>query len=263
MYCTQARRPVDTGRYRQRACCTARARGRDDGHHGPLHLSGLPPRMRLKFTKMHGLGNDFVVLDATRAPIVLSRDQLRRLADRHFGIGCDQILQVEPPRQPDTDFYYRIFNADGGEVEQCGNGARCFVRFVREQGLTDKTQIRVGTLSGVIVPKLEADGRITVDMGVPEFEPERIPFIADRRSLVYALDVGGDAVEISALSMGNPHAVQMVADVEGAPVATQGPALEVHARFPQRVNAGYMQVVSRSRIRLRVYERGAGETLAC
>jgi diaminopimelate epimerase len=219
--------------------------------------------MRLKFTKMHGLGNDFVVLDATRASIALSRDQLRRIADRHLGIGCDQILQVEPPRQPDTDFYYRIFNADGGEVEQCGNGARCFVRFVREQGLTDKTQIRVGTLSGVIVPKLEADGRITVDMGVPEFEPARIPFVADRRAIVYALDVGGDTVEISAVSMGNPHAVQVVSDIDVAPVGTQGPALETHARFPQRVNAGYMQVVNRRRIRLRVYERGAGETLAC
>jgi diaminopimelate epimerase len=219
--------------------------------------------MRLKFTKMHGLGNDFVVLDATRAPIVLSPGQLRRLADRHFGIGCDQILQVEPPRASDTDFYYRIFNADGGEVEQCGNGARCFVRFVREQGLTEKTQIRVGTLSGVIVPKVEADGRITVDMGVPEFEPSRIPFIADRRALVYAFDVGGSTVEISALSMGNPHAVQVVADVDEAPVAAQGPALETHPRFPQRVNAGYMQVIDRRCIRLRVYERGAGETLAC
>jgi diaminopimelate epimerase len=219
--------------------------------------------MRLKFTKMHGLGNDFVVLDATRAPIALDRAQLRRIADRHFGIGCDQILQVEPPRSVDTDFYYRIFNADGGEVEQCGNGARCFVRYVREQGLTDKIEIRVGTQSGVIVPKLEADGRITVDMGVPEFEPARIPFVANRRELTYQLAVNGSAIEISALSMGNPHAVQMVGDVDSAPVATQGPAIEAHARFPQRVNAGYMQVVDRSRIKLRVYERGAGETLAC
>jgi diaminopimelate epimerase len=219
--------------------------------------------MRLKFTKMHGLGNDFVVLDATRAPLALERDQLRLLADRHFGIGCDQILQVEPPRSPDTDFYYRIFNADGGEVEQCGNGARCFVRFVREQGLTDKTEIRVGTQSGVIVPKLEADGRVTVDMGVPQFEPARIPFIAERRALTYQLDVGGAAIEISALSMGNPHAVQLVKDVDAAPVRTQGPAIEAHARFPQRVNAGYMQIIDRGRIKLRVYERGAGETLAC
>ena len=219
--------------------------------------------MRLKFTKMHGLGNDFVVLDATRAPLALERDQLRLLADRHFGIGCDQILQVEPPRSPDTDFYYRIFNADGGEVEQCGNGARCFVRFVREQGLTEKTEIRVGTQSGVIVPKLEADGRVTVDMGVPQFEPARIPFLAERRALTYQLEVGGAAIEISALSMGNPHAVQLVKDVDAAPVRTQGPAIEAHARFPQRVNAGYMQIIDRGRIKLRVYERGAGETLAC
>lgn len=219
--------------------------------------------MRLKFTKMEGLGNDFVVLDATRVPIALSREQLRRIADRHFGIGCDQILQVEKPRARDTDFYYRIFNSDGGEVEQCGNGARCFVRFVRDQGLTDKTEIRVGTLSGVIVPTLESDGRITVDMGVPEFAPQRIPFQAERRALTYQLDVGGHALEISALSMGNPHAVQIVANVERAPVLTEGPAIEVHARFPQRVNAGYMQVIDRSHIKLRVYERGAGETLAC
>jgi len=219
--------------------------------------------MRLKFTKMHGLGNDFVVLDATHAPLALERDQLRLLDDRHFGIGCDQILQVEPPRSPDTDFYYRIFNADGGEVEQCGNGARCFVRFVREHGLTDKTEIRVGTQSGVIVPKLEADGRVTVDMGVPQFEPARIPFFAERRALTYQLDVGGTAIEISALSMGNPHAVQVVKDVDAAPVLTQGPAIEAHARFPQRVNAGYTQIIDRGRIKLRVYERGAGETLAC
>jgi diaminopimelate epimerase len=219
--------------------------------------------MRLKFTKMHGLGNDFVVLDATRAPLALTRDQLRRIADRHFGVGCDQILQVEKPRSPDTDFYYRIFNADGGEVEQCGNGARCFVRFVRDQELTDKTEIRVGTLSGVIKPRLEADGRITVDMGVPEFEPARIPFKAESRALTYRLDVGGRDVEIGALSMGNPHAVQVVADVDRAPVLTEGPAIEVHARFPQRVNAGYMQIVDRSHLKLRVYERGAGETLAC
>jgi diaminopimelate epimerase len=219
--------------------------------------------MRLKFTKMHGLGNDFVVLDATRAAISLTREQLRRIADRHFGIGCDQVLQVEPPRTAGTDFYYRIFNADGGEVEQCGNGARCFVRFVRDQGLTDKTEIRVGTASGVIVPRLEADGRITVDMGVPQFEPARIPFTAARRALTYPLDVDGSTLEISALSMGNPHAVQCVADVDTAPVASQGPAIEGHARFPQRVNAGFMQIIDRTRVRLRVYERGAGETLAC
>ena len=219
--------------------------------------------MRLKFTKMQGLGNDFVVLDATRAPIELSRDALRRIADRHFGIGCDQVLQVENPREPGTDFYYRIFNADGGEVEQCGNGARCFVRYVRDAGLTDKREIRVGTLAGVIVPRLEADDQVTVDMGVPEFEPARIPFQAARRALTYALEIGGKSVEISALSMGNPHAVQVVEDVERAPVLAEGPALENHARFPQRVNAGYMQVIDRRHLKLRVYERGVGETLAC
>ncbi len=219
--------------------------------------------MRLKFTKMHGLGNDFVVLDATRAPLELTREQLRRLADRHFGVGCDQILQVEKPRAAGTDFYYRIFNADGGEVEQCGNGARCFVRYVRERGLTAKSEIRVGTAGGVIVPKLEVDGRVTVDMGAPEFEPSRIPFEAPRRAPTYRLDVGGRQIEISALSMGNPHAVQVVVDVERAPVQSEGAAIEVHPHFPQRVNAGYMQVMGRGHIKLRVFERGAGETLAC
>jgi len=219
--------------------------------------------MKLKFTKMHGLGNDFVVFDATQSPLELSREQLRRIADRHFGVGCDQILIVEKPRSADTDFYYRIFNADGGEVEQCGNGARCFARFVRAHGLTDKTQIRVGTRGGVIVPRLEADGRVTVDMGVPVFDPARIPFIAARREPTYALEVGGRTVEISVLSMGNPHAVQVVADVDAAPVTGEGAAIEAHLRFPQRVNAGYMQVVDRGHVRLRVWERGVGETLAC
>jgi diaminopimelate epimerase len=219
--------------------------------------------MRLSFAKMQGLGNDFVVLDATRDPLDLSRDQLRRIADRHFGVGCDQILQVERPRRPDTDFYYRIFNADGGEVEQCGNGARCFVRYVRDRGLTDKDEIRVGTLGGVIVPRIEPNGEVTVDMGVPRFDPPLIPFQAERRAAVYPIDVGGKTVEISALSMGNPHAVQVVDDVERAPVTSEGAALEVHPRFPQRVNAGYMQVIDRGHIRLRVFERGAGETLAC
>jgi diaminopimelate epimerase len=219
--------------------------------------------MRLKFTKMHGLGNDFVVLDALARPLALTPEQLRRIADRHFGIGCDQVLQVEPPRQPGTDFYYRIFNADGGEVEQCGNGARCFVRYVRDRGLTAKRELRVGTRAGVIVPRLEEDGRVTVDMGVPEFEPSRIPFQAPARATSYALEVDGRRLEISALSMGNPHAVQVVPDIERAPVATEGPLIERHPRFPQRVNAGYMQIVSRRRILLRVHERGAGETLAC
>lgn len=219
--------------------------------------------MLLKFTKMHGLGNDFVVLDATHRALALSASQLRRIADRHFGVGCDQILQVEPPRSVDTDFYYRIFNADGGEVEQCGNGARCFVRYVHDRGLTTQRSIRVGTPGGVIVPRLEDDGRVTVDMGVPEFRPARIPFLADKQALTYSLDVGGKRIEISALSLGNPHAVQRVRDVDTAPVRSQGPKIERHARFPRRVNAGYMEIVDRSRIRLRVYERGAGETLAC
>jgi len=219
--------------------------------------------MRLKFTKMHGLGNDFVVLDALAHPISLSTEQLRRIADRHFGVGCDQILLVEPPRLADTDFHYRIFNADGGEVEQCGNGARCFARYVRDHRLSTKSEIRVGTRSGVIVPRLEADGQVTVNMGVPDFEPARIPFAAAARALTYNLEASGRRVEISALSMGNPHAVQIVADIERAPVAEEGPLIEHHASFPQRVNAGYLQVVSRRRILLRVHERGTGETLAC
>jgi diaminopimelate epimerase len=219
--------------------------------------------MLLKFTKMQALGNDFVVLEAYRRPLSLTPEQLRLIADRHYGIGCDQILQVEPPREPGTDFYYRIFNADGGEVEQCGNGARCFVRYVRERGLTAKPELRVGTAAGVIVPRVEADGRITVDMGVPEFEPARIPFQAERRSLTYELELEGRRLEISALSMGNPHAVQIVPDVERAPVADEGPLIAHHPRFPQGVNAGYAQIVGRGRILLRVYERGAGETLSC
>jgi diaminopimelate epimerase len=212
---------------------------------------------------MHGLGNDFVVIDATSEAVALTADQLRLVADRHFGVGCDQILQVERARDDKTDFYYRIFNADGCEVEQCGNGARCFVQYVRDRGLTTKTQIRVGTLSGVIVPSLEADGQITVDMGVPQFEPRDIPFTTNARALTYDIDVAGRLVEISALSMGNPHAVQIVPDVQAAPVAIEGPQIETHPRFPRRVNVGYMQVIDRHRIRLRVYERGAGETLAC
>jgi diaminopimelate epimerase len=219
--------------------------------------------MKLKFTKMQGLGNDFVVLEALTRPVVLTPAQVSRIADRHFGVGCDQVLLVEPPRLPDTDFHYRIFNADGGEVEQCGNGARCFVRYVRDRGLTARTEIRVGTRAGVIVPRLEPDGRVTVAMGVPDFEPARIPFEAPARAVTYPLELDGRRIEVSALSMGNPHAVQVVPDVERAPVAVEGPLIEHHARFPRRVNAGYMQVVSRNRIFLRVWERGAGETLAC
>ena len=219
--------------------------------------------MHLKFTKMHGLGNDFVVLDATRVPLSLSVDELRLLADRHFGVGCDQILQVEPARTAGTDFYYRIFNADGGEVEQCGNGARCFVRYVHDKALTQKTRIRVGTLSGNIEPTLEADGQVTVDMGAPIFEPALIPFVAREQALTYELTIDKKLIIINSLSMGNPHAVQVVSDVVKADVETEGPLIESHPRFPKRVNAGFMQIVSRSFIKLRVYERGAGETLAC
>jgi diaminopimelate epimerase len=219
--------------------------------------------MAMKFTKMHGLGNDFVVINGISQSLSLNGEQLRWLGDRHFGVGCDQILLVERPTRADADFRYRIFNADGGEVSQCGNGARCFVKFVHEKGLTDKTEIRVETASGIIVPRLEPDGQVTVNMGAPRFSPAAIPFQAKEQALTYMLDVGGVPVEISALSMGNPHAVQLVADVDSAPVASQGPLVESHARFPERVNAGFMQVLNRGQIRLRVYERGAGETLAC
>jgi diaminopimelate epimerase len=219
--------------------------------------------MKLRFSKMHGLGNDFVVIDAIRQRVDLTPDQVRFLADRHFGVGCDQLLVVERAQQPGVDFRYRIFNADGGEVEQCGNGARCFVRFVREQGLTDKREIRVETKSGVITLTAADDINVTVNMGVPVFEPARIPFQSDSDAFVQPLDVAGSAVPITAVSMGNPHAVQVVADVDHAPVAQQGPLIESHPRFPARVNAGFMQVVDAHHIRLRVYERGAGETLAC
>ena len=219
--------------------------------------------MKIRFTKMHGLGNDFVVLDAVSQAIDLTPAQARFLADRHFGVGCDQILVVEKAMRPDADFRYRIFNADGGEVEQCGNGARCFVRFVHEKGLTRKTAIRVETRCGLIEPRLEDDGLVTVDMGVPRFEPSHVPFVAESDALVQPLRVGDATVEITALSMGNPHAVQAVANVDTAPVAEQGPLIENHPRFPQRVNAGFMQAVDRHAIRLRVYERGAGDTLAC
>jgi diaminopimelate epimerase len=216
----------------------------------------------LPFTKMEGLGNDFVVVDATRTPFALGPADIRRLADRRFGVGCDQLLVVEPAREGD-DFRYRIFNADGGEVEQCGNGARCFVVFVREHGLTDKREIRVETAGGTIVPRLEDDGEVSVDMGVPRFAPDAVPFTGGTGAIVEPLEVDGTLVEISALSLGNPHAVQTVDDVDAAPVEVQGPLIERHPRFPQRVNAGYMQIVDRATIRLRVYERGAGETLAC
>ncbi|NNM64430.1 MAG: diaminopimelate epimerase [Burkholderiales bacterium] len=235
--------------------------------------------MKLQFTKMHGAGNDFVMLDATREALALSPEQLRLLADRHVGVGADQILVVEPAPSADVDFRYRIFNADGGEVEQCGNGARCFVAFVRRRGLTDKRSIRVLTRSGIIQPRLEDDGRVSVDMGPPRFTAAEIPF--DDAGLVPRLEAGferwplelgatdtsaanpSSTLWISALSMGNPHAVQRVDDVDTAPVGTLGPRIEHHRRFPQRVNAGFMQVMSPRHIRLRVWERGAGETLAC
>jgi diaminopimelate epimerase len=217
----------------------------------------------LAFTKMHGLGNDFVMIDAVRQDIQLTEAQVRYLADRNFGVGCDQLLVVEPAQAPGVDFRYRIFNADGGEVEQCGNGARCFARFVFDQGLTDKREIRVETKKGIITPRLEADGTVTVDMGVPVLNPADVPFVSDSEAWVQPLDVGGTVVAITAVSMGNPHAVQVVADVDAAPVAVQGPLIEHHTRFPARVNAGFLQVVDEHRVRLRVFERGAGETLAC
>lgn len=212
---------------------------------------------------MHGLGNDFVVLDGVRQSVQLTTEQIRFLGHRNFGVGFDQLLLVEKASAPGVDFRYRIFNSDGGEVEQCGNGARCFVRFVHDQGLTDKREILVETMRGVIKPSLEDDGNVTVDMGEPVFVPEQIPFVSDNDALCQELAIGDETVTITAVSMGNPHAVQVVADVDTAPVAAQGPLIENHARFPKRVNAGFMQVVDRHAIKLRVYERGAGETLAC
>jgi diaminopimelate epimerase len=219
--------------------------------------------MKLRFTKMHGLGNDFVVLDGVSQDIALTTAIVKALGDRHFGIGFDQLLLVERAMQPGIDFRYRIFNADGGEVEQCGNGARCFARFVREQGLTERDEIAVETLQGVIRPKLEANGEVTVDMGAPRFAPAEIPFDSTSDAVVQRLEVEGEVALVTAVSMGNPHAVLVVADVDTAPVASLGPAIERHPRFPQRVNAGFMQVVDAHSIRLRVFERGAGETLAC
>jgi diaminopimelate epimerase len=219
---------------------------------------------RLRFTKMQGQGNDFVVLDGVRQRVALTPEQVRRIADRRLGVGCDQLLVVERAASPREDFRYRIFNADGAEVEQCGNGARCFARFVLDQGLTTKTEIRVATASGVIVPRVEPSGQVTVDMGAPRFAPREVPFTgASEAHITESIDVDGTRVEVSVLSMGNPHAVQVVEDVERAPVTTQGPRIERHPLFPRRVNAGSMQVVSRGHVRLRVWERGAGETLAC
>jgi diaminopimelate epimerase len=219
--------------------------------------------IKLKFTKMHGAGNDFVVINGVRQEIYLTPEQIRFLADRHFGVGCDQVLLVERSQNDEADFRYRIFNADGGEVEQCGNGARCFVRFVHDHKLTGKREIVVETKSGLISPRLEDDGRVTVNMGAPIFEPVRIPFDSDTDAAIQPLEVNGMTLQITAVSMGNPHAVHIVDDVEQADVAALGPLIERHLRFPKRVNAGFMQVVDRSHIKLRVYERGSGETMSC
>lgn len=212
---------------------------------------------------MHGIGNDFVVFDAISQQVDLSAEQLRLIADRHFGIGCDQILFVERPQSSDVDFGYRIFNADGGEVEQCGNGARCFMRFVHDQGMTNKNVLTVDTAGGRIKLYLESDGQVRVNMGVPVFELARIPFQAEQVAKSYSLDVDGEHFNIGAVSMGNPHAVLQVHDVSSAEVARLGPRIEVHPSFPKHVNVGFMQLVSRDHIRLRIYERGTGETLAC
>jgi len=226
--------------------------------------------MKLKFTKMHGAGNDFVVIDAINQAVNFSSEQWRQLADRRFGIGADQVLVVERPRSAGVDFRYRIFNSDGGEVEQCGNGARAFVKFVVDKGLTEQREIRVETLSGIIAPRLEDDGRITVDMGAPVFVPEQVPFDAAElpsrmmgAAVLWPLDVGDKMTEVAVVSMGNPHAVQIVADTDAAPVERDGRLIESHPRFPRRVNAGFMQVIDHHHVRLRVFERGAGETLAC
>ena len=219
--------------------------------------------MQLTFTKMQGLGNDFVVFDAIHQRVCLSPEQLRHLADRRFGVGCDQVLLVEPPRSAKTAFHYRIFNADGSEVEQCGNGARCFARFVRDQGLSDQDIIRVGTAAGDIQLEMQPDGQVRVNMGRPEFAPSRIPFLAAAEADWYKLEVQGNPLEIGALSMGNPHAVLLVSDCDQAPVEQLGPLIERHPSFPNRVNVGFMQILDPGRVRLRVWERGAGETLAC
>jgi len=219
--------------------------------------------MQLEFTKMHGLGNDFVVVDAIHQQVDLDARQVRLLADRHMGIGCDQLLLVETATTPDADFRYRIFNADGDEVGQCGNGARCFLRFVREHSLTQKTELRVETASGPLLLIQEDNGQITVDMGVPRLQPREVPFDAPGYASSYPLEVNGKLLEIAVVSMGNPHAVLLVDDIETAPVQELGPAIESHPRFPQRTNASFLQIIDPETVRLRVYERGAGETMAC
>ncbi|MGY3928894.1 diaminopimelate epimerase [Aeromonas simiae] len=219
--------------------------------------------MLIEFSKMHGLGNDFMVVDGVTQKVFFSNDVIKRLADRHFGIGFDQLLLVEPPYDPEQDFHYRIFNADGSEVEQCGNGARCFARFVRLKGLTNKDRIAVSTARGKIVLQLEQGNQVTVNMGVPQFEPGRIPFRAQKAEKTYLLRAGEHTVMCGAVSMGNPHCVIEVPSVAEAPVETLGPLLERHERFPERVNVGFMEVVNAGEVTLRVFERGAGETLAC
>ena len=219
--------------------------------------------MELRFSKMHGLGNDFVVINAIEQQVDLTAEQVRQLADRRFGVGCDQLLLVEPARRDDVDFTYRIFNADGGEVEQCGNGARCIARFVRDKQLSQANPLRVETAAGIIELTIEEDGQVTVDMGQPVFVPAEVPFQAEVMATSYAIEVDGQQHWVGVVSMGNPHAVMQVEDIDSAPVATLGPLIESHPRFPQRVNAGFMQVLDKQHIRLRVYERGAGETLAC
>ncbi|MCM8856798.1 MAG: diaminopimelate epimerase [Candidatus Thiodiazotropha sp.] len=219
--------------------------------------------MKLSFTKMQGLGNDFVVFDAINQKVQLTPAVCREIADRHFGIGCDQILLIEPPHTVNTDFHYRIFNADGSEVEACGNGARCFALFIREKSLCDKNIISVGTMAGRIILKHQPDGYIEVDMGIPIFKPSCIPFETPQQAKSYSLNVGGDKINLCALSMGNPHAVIIVPDIIQAPVSRLGPLIENNAAFPQKTNVGFMQIVQRSEIHLRVYERGTGETLAC
>jgi len=219
--------------------------------------------MQLRFTKMHGLGNDFVVIDAINQRVDLSAEQIRFIADRHFGVGCDQLLMLDKPTNSDADFKYRIFNADGGEVSQCGNGARCFARFVRDHQLSDKERITVETHAGLLVLDLTAGGLVRVNMGVPRHLPKQIPLLVDDEKLLYSVILEGDEVKFSALSMGNPHAVIEVGDVESAPVARWGALLESHSLFPERVNVGFMQILDRQNIKLRVYERGASETLAC
>ncbi|MFJ3075080.1 MULTISPECIES: diaminopimelate epimerase [Pseudomonas] len=219
--------------------------------------------MLLRFTKMHGLGNDFMVLDLVSQHAHIQPKHAKQWGDRHTGIGFDQLLIVEAPSNPEVDFRYRIFNADGSEVEQCGNGARCFARFVLDKRLTAKKRIRVETKSGIIVLDVQNDGQVSVDMGPPRFVPAEIPFVADEQALSYPLEVDGQVHSIAAVSMGNPHAVLRVDDVRSAPVHTLGPKIEHHPRFPQRVNAGFIQVIDRHRANLRVWERGAGETQAC